>query len=101
MIDNWTAITAIGLLAVVTLVTRLSGVLIVSFVAITPRVDAFLRYAGVSVLISIIVPALVSGAPRFWLAAIGAAILMLLTRSALAAMLFGTAIAAMARMGGL
>ncbi len=54
MVDVAAAISAVVLLALVTMATRVSGVWIMSYVTITPRVEAFLKYMSVSVLISLL-----------------------------------------------
>lgn len=97
MSDHATAIVAVVLMTLVTMATRFSGVWVMSFVTITPRIEAFLKYLAVSVLISIVVPATLHASPRIWLAVGAAAIVMALTRSALSAMLVGAALAAAAR----
>ena len=51
MVDTVAAISAVVLLALVTMATRVGGVWIMSYVTITPRVEAFLKYMSVSVLI--------------------------------------------------
>jgi uncharacterized membrane protein len=56
---------------------------------------------SVSVLISIVVPTTWTAQPRIWLAVGTAALVMIATRSALGAMLAGTALAAFARGVGL
>jgi uncharacterized membrane protein len=97
MIEQSSAIGAVLLLTVVTVATRFSGVWIMSFVEITPRIEAFLRYLAVSVLISIVVPATLNASPRIWLAVAAAAVTMIVTSSAVGAMLAGVAVAAAAR----
>ncbi|WP_068015741.1 AzlD family protein [Rhodoplanes sp. Z2-YC6860] len=105
MVDTVAAIAAVTLLAIVTMATRLGGVWIMSTVAITPRIEAFLKYMSVSVLISIVAASTWSSTatagPRIWIAVGTAALVMAFTRSALAAMLAGTAIAALVRSLGL
>ena len=105
MVDAVAALAAITLLAVVTMATRLGGVWIMSTVAITPRIEAFLRHMSVSVLISIVAASAwtstSTAGPRIWIAVGAAALVMVFTRSALTAMLAGTAIAALARSLGL
>lgn len=105
MVDAIAAAGAVALLAVVTMATRFGGVWIMSYVAITPRVEAFLKYMSVSVLISIVAAgtwaSTWAAGPRIWIAVGTAALAMVLTRSALTAMLAGTAIAALARSFGL
>src|SRR4051812_12402960 len=98
MVDAVAALAAITLLAVVTMATRFGGVWIMSTVAITPRIEAFLRYMSVSVLISIVAASAwtstSTAGPRIWIAVAAAALVMVFTRSTLTAMLAGTAIAA-------
>ena len=101
MVDDVAAISAVVLLMVVTMATRVGGVWIMSYVAITPRIEAFLRYMATSVLISIVVPATLAASPRIWIAVGAAAIATIGTGSALSAMLIGTALAAFARGFGL
>lgn len=105
MVDTIAAIGAVTLLAVVTMATRFGGVWIMSTVAITPRVEAFLKTMSVSVLISIVAASTWTSSwaagPRIWLAVGTAALAMVLTRSTLTAMLAGTALAALARGFGL
>jgi uncharacterized membrane protein len=95
--EHATAIVAVVLMTLVTMATRFSGVWIMSFVAITPRIEAFLKSLAVSVVIAIVVPATLHASPRIWLAVAAAVIVMALTRSALGAMLVGAALAAAAR----
>jgi uncharacterized membrane protein len=94
MVADQTAIIAILLLTAVTVATRLAGVWIMSYVAITPRIEAFLRYMATSVLIAIVVPITLHGTPRIWLAVGAAALVALLTRSAVGAMIAGAVVAA-------
>ena len=101
MVDDVTAVGAVLVLALVTLATRLAGVWIMSYVEITARIEAFLKYMATSVFIAIVVPAAVNGAPRIGLAVGAAAIAMIASRSALAAMLIGAAVAAAAKSIGL
>jgi uncharacterized membrane protein len=105
MVETFAAIAAVTLLAVVTMATRFGGVWIMSTVAITPRIEAFLRYMSVSVLISIVAASAwtstFTAGPRIWIAAGAAALVMVFSRSVLTAMLAGTAIAALARSLGL
>lgn len=100
-VDAVSAIAAVLLLAVVTMGTRVGGVWMMSYVRITPRVEVFLRYMSLSVLVSIVAPAAWSGGPHVWLGVATAALVMAATRSTLGAMLAGTALAAFARTVGL
>ena len=97
MVDTAAALLAILLLTLVTLTTRVAGVWIMSHFKITPRIDTFLRYMAVSVLISVVVPITIAASPRIWLAVGCAAALSIATRNALIAMLAGVAIAALAK----
>jgi uncharacterized membrane protein len=101
MVDAVAATSAVILLAVVTMATRVGGVWIMSDVTITPRIEAFLKYMSVSVLISIVVATSWAAGPRIWLGVGTAALAMVATRSPLGAMLAGTALAAFARSFGL
>ena len=97
MVDTVAAVAAVLLLTLITMATRVGGVWIMSYVEITPRIEAFLKYMAVSVLISIVVPATLAAAPRIWLAVAAAAIVAVVTRSALNAMLVGAAVAAVVK----
>jgi uncharacterized membrane protein len=99
--DAVSATVAVLLLAAVTAGTRVGGVWLMSHVRITPRVETFLKYMSVSVLISIVAPATWRGGPHIWIGVGIAVAVMVATRSALAAMLAGTALAAFARGFGL
>jgi uncharacterized membrane protein len=100
-VDAITAVGAVLLLAAVTMATRVGGVWMMSYVRITPRIQIFLKYMSVSVLISIVVPAAWAGGPHIWPGVFAAAAVMAATRSAVGAMLAGTALAAVARSFGL
>lgn len=97
MADTVAAVAAVLLLTLVTMATRIGGVWIMSYVKITPRIEAFLKYMAVSVLISIVVPTTIAAAPRIWIAVAAAAIVAAITRSALSAMLVGAALAAVVK----
>ncbi|MFO7308077.1 MAG: AzlD domain-containing protein [Pseudomonadota bacterium] len=97
MVDGTTAFLAIALMAAVTFLTRIGGVDIMSFVPITPRIEAFLRHLAVSVIVALVVPAAVKGGPTAVLAVATAGLVMVLTRSAVGAMLAGVACAALLR----
>jgi uncharacterized membrane protein len=101
VVDAIAAVSAVLLLAAVTASTRLGGVWIMSQVRITPRIETFLKYMSVSVLISVVVPVAWVAGPHIWLAVSAAVLVMAATRSALAAMLAGAALAAFARGFGL
>src|SRR5262245_47480268 len=98
MVEHAAAMVAVLLLSVVTLMTRFGGVWIMSYVAITPRVEAFLKYMAASVLISIVVPATLAGSPRIWIAVVASVVTVIATGNTLAAMLTGTVLAALLRL---
>jgi branched chain amino acid efflux pump len=97
MIDVVAAISAVVLLALVTMTTRVGGVWIMSYVTITPGIEAFLKYMSVSVLISIVAATSWAAGSRIWLGVGTAALVMIASRSAVGAMLAGTGLAALAR----
>jgi len=101
MVDTVAAVAAVLLLTLVTMATRLGGVWMMSHVEITPRIEAFLKYMAVSVLISIVVPTTLAAAPRIWIAVAAAGIVAAITRNALGAMLVGAALAAVVRYLGM
>jgi uncharacterized membrane protein len=101
MVSDATAVVAVLLMTLVTIATRLGGVWIMSHVAITPRIEAFLKYMATGVLIAIVVPNTLSASPRVWVAVVAAVAVMIATRSALTAMLIGTALAAAGRWFGI
>ncbi len=88
----------IGLMALVTLVTRLGGVFAMSFVRISPRLESFINTMASSVLIAIIVPMAFSGDAGA-LAALGTTtVVMLLSRRTLPAIAAGILAAALVRL---
>jgi uncharacterized membrane protein len=101
MVSDATAVFAVLLLMLVTMATRFGGVWIMSYVTITPRIEAFLKYMASGVLIAIVVPNTLAASPRIWIAVVAAAVVMVATRSALTAMLVGTALAAAGRAFGI
>jgi uncharacterized membrane protein len=97
MVDEIAAVSAVLLLMLVTMATRVAGVWIMAYVEITPRVEAFLKYMAASVLISIVAPTTLSASPRIWLAVGAAVVLAIVTGSALVAMTIAIVSAAVAR----
>lgn len=79
----------ISVMALVTYATRIGGVVGMSLFAMTPRVKAFLKWLGSSVVVALLASALVDGTPRMGLVIAVAATAMFLTRQALVAMLMG------------
>lgn len=96
MVDEPSAFAAVLLLAAITLLTRISGPFIMAHVAITPRIEAFLKYMAISVLISIVLPATLKGGPHIWIAVAASVAVAIVIRSTIVAMLAGIAVAAAA-----
>lgn len=84
-------------MAAITYSVRCGGVLIVSRITLTGRAEAFLNHMSTSVLIAIVVPATLDGAPRIWAAVLLALLAMYLTKRVFVAMLVGVAVAATGR----
>ena len=97
MVGEAAAVGGVLVMVLVTFATRIAGVWVMSHFRITPRLEAFLKAMGSSVLIAIVVPATLSGPPRLWLAVGAAALVMAVTRNALSAMVVGTLAAALVR----
>lgn len=95
MVDATSAYLAIGLLALVTLGTRLGGAYVMRFVPLSPRVERFLEAMSSSVLAAIVVSFLARGSWREGAAVALALLVMLVMRSPVLAM-----VAAMALAGG-
>ena len=100
MVSDGAAIAAIAVMVLVTFATRVGGVWLMSHFTITPRIAAFLRSMGSSVLIAVVVPATVAGPPRYWLAAGASVAVMVATRNALWSMIAGAVAAGLARSFG-
>jgi uncharacterized membrane protein len=88
------AILAMGL---VTYATRIGGIVLMSRVTFSPRVEAFLRYLSGSVLVAVVVPPVVETGPAAWLAVAAALASMLASRHTLLSLLVGMASAAIYR----
>jgi uncharacterized membrane protein len=67
---------AIGLIGLVSLICRFGGFFLMRYVAITPRIEAWLRAMPVALVGSIIGPVVVKGGPPEWLGLAVAALLM-------------------------
>ncbi len=85
---------AVAAMALATYVTRMSGLVIMSFVRITPRVRRGLEALSGSVLVAIVVPAAVRGDLASQVAVAASAGVMLATRNAVFAMVAGIVAAA-------
>jgi uncharacterized membrane protein len=87
----------IGIMTVVTLVTRFGGVFLMSFVKINPRIESFINTMASSVLIAIIVPMAFSGDIGAVAALVVTAVIMLALRRPLPAIAAGIAAAGIVR----
>lgn len=84
----------IGLMAIVTLITRFGGVFVMSFIPIGPRVESFINAMSGSVLIAILVPIAVEGDVGARLALVATAVVMLVVKKPMPAITAGIAVAA-------
>lgn len=84
----------IGLMTLVTLVTRFGGVMVMSVIPIGPRVESFINAMSGSVLIAILVPMAVEGDAGARLALIATGGVMLALKKPMPAIAAGIATAA-------
>lgn len=87
----------IGLMTLVTLVTRFGGVFAMSFVRISPRIESFINSMASSVLIAIIVPLAFSGDAGAIAALSTTAVIMLATKKPLPSIAAGIIAAGLVR----
>ncbi|MFG6137416.1 AzlD family protein [Halomonas sp. B23F22_10] len=92
------AFTAIVLMALVTYLTRVGGVLVMSWVPIGPRVERFINAMGGAVLVAVITPMAVNGDHGSRLALVATLVVMLATQKPLFAIAAGVASAALWRL---
>ena len=85
---------AIGLMAVVTLATRITGAAFMTRIRHTPVAERFLQGLSSSVLVAIVATEMAEGGPREIVSVLVAAATALVTRSPVAAMLAGVGCAA-------
>jgi len=96
-VNTTDALFVVAMMAIVTLATRLGGVWFMSFMPLSTRVEAFLRYLAGSVFVALVVPAVARGGPAA-MTAVGVAVgAMLVTRKVMASMAIGVAAAALYR----
>ncbi len=91
---------ALGVIAIVTYLTRIGGLVIMGRMSITRRVERSLDALAGSVLVAIVVPAMVEGDLAAKVAVVTAIAIMLLTRNAVAAMGAGLIAAVVLRFAG-
>lgn len=96
-IEGHGALLLIALMALVTLLTRFGGVLLMSFVPMGPRVEGFINAMAGSVLVAVLVPVAVKADGAGQLALLVTAVLMLLFRRPMPAIAAGILVAALVR----
>lgn len=97
---NTAAVIAILGMAVATLLTRIGGFWMMSYVTISPRLERFLRHTAGGVLIAIVVAAAMKGDPAMWAGLAAAIIAMLILRKSMTAIIIGMIIAVGLRYAG-
>lgn len=95
--SNTDALIVVALMALVTLATRFGGIWFMSFMPLSTRVDAFLRYLAGSVFVALVVPAVARGGPAAMVAVGVSVAAVLVTRKAMISMAIGVAAAALYR----
>jgi uncharacterized membrane protein len=90
---NSVAVIAIVGMAIATLLTRIGGFWMMSYVTVSPRVERFLRHTAGGVLVAIVTAAAMKGDPAMWTGLAAAVAVMLLLRKSMTAILIGMAIA--------
>ncbi len=91
------ALLLIGLMALVTLLTRVGGMLMMSLLPVNARVESFINAMSGSVLIAVLVPIAVEGDSGARLALLATAGTMLLSKRPMLAIATGIAVAALSR----
>lgn len=87
----------IGLMGMVTLLTRYGGVLVMSVIPINRRVESFINAMSGSVLIAILVPIAAEGDLGARLALVATAVVMLIVKKPMVAIAAGLFVAAATR----
>ncbi len=91
---------ALGVIAVVTYITRVGGLVIMSRISITKRIERSLGALAGSVIVAIVAPAALEGDLAAKAAVVAAIVTMLLTRNAALAMGTGLVAAVATRFAG-
>jgi len=92
-----TAPTAVFIMCVVTYLTRVGGLVFMSWFAITPRITNVLDALAGSTMVALILPSALSGDRAGVITIAVAATVMMVTKNAMAAMICGVAAAALFR----
>ena len=85
----WGAVLAIAAMALATFLCRIAGVVVMSRVRITPRIERGLRALPGSIIMATILPVTIDNGPPAIIALVAAAIAMFLTRQELAGLAAG------------
>ena len=91
------AVIAIVGMAIATLLTRIGGFWMMSYVTVSPRLERFLRHTAGGVLVAIVTAAAVKGDLAMWLGLGAAVAAMLILRKSMTAILIGMALASALR----
>jgi len=90
---NTVAVIAIVGMAIATLLTRIGGFWMMSYVTVSPRLERFLRHTAGGVLVAIVTAAVMKGDPAMWAGLAAAVTVMLVLRKSMTAILIGMVIA--------
>lgn len=90
---NSVAVIAIVGMAIATLLTRIGGFWMMSYVTVSPRLERFLRHTAGGVLVAIVTAAVIKGDPAMWAGLAAAIAVMLLLRKSMTAILIGMLLA--------
>lgn len=90
---NSVAVIAIVGMAIATLLTRIGGFWMMSYVTVSPRLERFLRHTAGGVLVAIVTAAAMKGDPAMWAGLAAAVAIMLVLRKSMTAILIGMLLA--------
>lgn len=90
---NSVAVIAIVGMAIATLLTRIGGFWMMSYVTVSPRVERFLRHTAGGVLVAIVTAAVMKGDLAMWVGLALAVGIMMMLRKSMTAILIGMIVA--------
>ena len=94
MMSEWSIALSVALLALVALVTRVSGAFLMAWVNLTPKLERFLEGLAVSVIAALVASLLATGDSKTVVATFAALAVMTVSHSVTWAMLVGMLVAA-------
>ncbi len=94
MVDEWSYFLAVTILTSVSLVTRISGAFLMTWITLTPKVERFLEGLAVSVIAALVASVLVTAETRAIAATLAAVAVVAMSRGVIWAMLSGMIVAA-------